>query len=1283
RSEPITGEGTDESEMKKPPEQQPQTPRESERQSTPKTTDVQPGQQTPRNIQPDELAYQKYKEGERQSTPKTTDVQPGQQTQPKGYIPDQGVLEEKEIQISPRKTEQPSKDTPKPRVIRNVPNYEPVPIPNVGIPEQTRQTITEYKVSLETPRTVFLNSNPNISERDNKFEIRIQFNQSLIEDMEGIVIRIGNSSMKISRDRMTINENGELVLGISTGFLGFNLGTQTVMVAVYGKEGRELTRTTGTTIFLLDGINITSPKSMYTNRIPVVASYNIIPGAAREIESHELGVVGTAQGKDGKWYLFFAENTSVNREPVSGYRVFDTKEELEKFLRENEIITQTQNIKRGGITFNLNFEIPTGLEIDRTEFRMLGQVRVDGITREVNVGSITDLRYLPRSEPITGEGTDESEMKKPPEQQPQTLEPPKEQQIQREIQIAIDAPTSVVEGSEEPIPVQVKIENATTASIFLVDKQDNIVLPDGRVIGKLEDFIDEITGLLDLDKLSAELSKHPQARVSADGQLLLNNRGEGFTVHVLAINDDEKKLMRQEIGTVEISANIDVQNGSIRNGIVEKPVEVTLKLEPPGVTGSDPLKQVTIDGKSLEELQRQGLVEVDYDSKTQEVKITLTDRGMIELGGDGKVEVRLYGRYGVEGAHGTTELRLQKDASVEVRRTETEIVAPSVYTIEHENGVLKTPGRFINVKIITNELEDVNRDSVVNEKDVIELLKSGKIGFSLKIDDNKVVPLDFKLAGDNAIRVQKQGDRYVIDFIIQEASIMRVLMYHGAHTRKAVELISKYDDKSETTLVGLVNVTLGEFPKLNNVSIEIAKSVENPGSQQQPGVRDTEVLQYSEGNLESALNTISGEIFSFRFQGKRYQEIRQVVENIFRGLSIRNTNEEDSAIAVLFGRLNNNQTDSLSLSELIEIARKDINSLNEREVLKLALFAVALDLELLERNQNELNPSSSIDDLKENKYLEAAHKLLVALFGENLSDEQRKQRIEEARNVYLINNNNYNSLFKALIGEWGVTEREVVVFKTPLLTFHMDKVLWESLTPEQRMQLILSMNATVSLLRGEVRGENQRKDLLGGEIDTKIGLKVLYENGRVKIAAEGGLVGRLPIPIQDWNGVLANRAELGAYARMYGNIAMIQDKNGSLEFVFGAEAGLDKILSRDQPARFYMVSNVGVVTRLERVEENGKAYYRYEALAEGNIGVSEGEVRVDGGRIVVRGNIDENRFVGISVGLGGGRGNMLRTIGVMFGMNLEDDNNKQFNINLSYNPEQGRFNFNLGLNVRF
>ena len=1112
-----------------------------------------------------------------------------------------------------------------PRTLALFADFFPLP-PNISKQTTPRQQPepkerTEYNLTVQHPEWVFRNQS-----------IRVYVEGNAVEDASHLRITVGRNVFEIPKERLKKDENGNYYFEVTSD----QSGPVLLRVDAY-RENRMLSSYSGRINVLDDQTRVNATPSVRieegrSGRVDVNVEYRLYSTGSVNL-GQNLGVYGVAEGKDGRFYLILTPGTKVNgEEPETRVMSFESREELEKYLREN--IVQTEFRQNGNnLYYRGTVEIPSDLarNIDRIEWFVNGTVNANGITREVSGSSDTKVVFVPRPQEAPKPQVQEQQ---PQEEKKQIEEKPEQESKKEELELTLQVPERIVRGSNEPIPVQM-VHNGKEGFLFGVNSNGEIVLPNGKIIGRLEQFRDPVTGLIDLDRFYEELSKYPEARNTTQ----IYNPGSDFTVYGLTVGEDgEKKLVEQKVMAVPVEVSINGEGGRIKNGKVEKGSTITLEYTKEA-TGIDPLAQLNIDGRSLETLVRGGLVEI-VENNPGRMVIRLTDRGMLELGRDGKLEVRYNARaVGIQGAHGSVEIARELDLGVELFVNRATINAPELYIVHHRNGILAEGFNrgSIGIRIETNQMKDYNGDGRIDEEDVREAIRKGYITIELA---ETPVRLDFL----RDIKLERDGDNYVISFNIRDSDILGIALtkeikLNGGATTMKIEI--KDPDTGEimassNSTIGFVNIITGDLssgtPRNIQVGTEKRRKVDIP----QSGARDPRII----GGIEN-IKDISELIGNFRSNPASKYLLENVID-LLRKIIIKKP-EQGEPIQVLLAKLG---IDYLPLGNLIPLASKSMDQLTQEEKLKLAVLALALNLNGRINNFEFYSPTGEEDvsadkivgKLEELGILKYAHDLLRALVGD-MDDNTRRAEFDRLSNSIpdQLNDPGYYSLLKALLGEVSGTEQEFVVIETEIARFNIEKTLWEKLSPEERIQLVVSLGLGISMISANVRTEEENtKQAFGVGLKPKLELSVEYENGRVKIRGYGGVEGRYVIPVLDPEKLLSNMNYLNAYAGVLGNVIIFQNRDGSIEMYFGARADIRNVLgSGERPREIVVVGQAGLVSRLFYTEENGVGYYKIETRVgiDGRM-IGAGELRLDRGTGYLKYYFNPYLGVGIGANIG-------------------------------------------------
>ncbi|MEM4384935.1 MAG: hypothetical protein QXD03_00065 [Candidatus Anstonellales archaeon] len=1092
---------------------------------------------------------------------------------------------------------------------------------------------TEYNLTVQHPEWGFRNQS-----------IRVYVGGNAIEDASHLRITVGRNVFEIPKERLKKDENGNYYFEIGLD----QSGPVLLRVDAY-RENRMLSSYSGRINVLDDQTRVNATPSVRveegrSGRVDVNAEYRLYSTGSVNL-GQNLGVYGVAEGKDGRFYLILPPDTKVNgEEPKTRVMSFESREELEKYLHENVIQTEFRQ-NGNNLYYRGTVEIPSDLarNIGRIQWFVNGTVNVNGINREVSSSADTNVVFIPRPQEAPKPRVQEQQLQ---EEKRQTEEIPEQERQREELKLTLQVPERIVSGSNQPIPVQM-VHNGKEGFVFGVNSNDEIVLPNGRVVGRLEQFRDPITGLIDLDKLYGELSKYPEARNITQ----MYNPGSDFTVYGLTVGEDgEKKLVEQKVMAVPVEVSISGEGGSIRNGIVEKGATITFEYTKEA-TGIDPLVQLNIDGRSLETLVREGLVEI-VENNPGKMVIRLTDRGMLELGKDGKLEVRYKAEdVGIQGAYGSVEIARELDLGVELFVNRATINAPELYIVYHRNGILAEGFNrgLIGIRIETNQMKDYNGDGEINEEDVREAIRKGHITIELA---GAPVRVDFL----RDIKLERDGDNYVISFNIADSDILgialaeRINLNRGATTMRIAikdpdtgEIVASSD-----STIGFVNIITHDLPSQIPYNIQVGTEKRREVDITQPGTRDYKVIEGID-----KIENISELIQNFRLGSASVYPLENV-RNLLRNIKIKDPGQ-DEPIQVLLGELG---IDGFSLGDLIPLASKSMGQLTQEERVKLAIFALALHLNGEINNLDFYSPTGEggvsadkmVRKLEELGILKYAHELLRALVGD-MDDNTRRAEFDRLSNSIpdqLNAGQQYYSLLKAFLGKVSETEREVVVIETEIARFNIDRILWEKLSPEERIQLVLSLGVGISMISANVRTEEGTKDAFGVGVKPKLEFRVEYENGRVKIRGYGGVEGRYVIPVLDSEKLLSNMNYLNAYVGVLGNVIIFQNRDGSVEIYFGARADIRNVLgSGESPREIVVVGQAGLVSRLFYTEENGVGYYKIETRVgiDGRM-IGTGELRLDRGTGYLKYNF--NPYLGVGIGVNTGFNNGQFSVQTLF-----------------------------------
>ncbi|MEM1688865.1 MAG: EF-hand domain-containing protein, partial [Candidatus Anstonellales archaeon] len=1110
-----------------------------------------------------------------------------------------------------------------------IPRPQEAPKPRVQEQQlQEEKDRPKYNLTVQHPEWGFRNQS-----------IRVYVEGNAIEDASHLRITVGRNVFEIPKERLKKDENGNYYFEIGLD----QSGPALLRVDAY-RENRMLSSYSGRINVLDDRTRVNATSSVRveegrSGRVDVNAEYRLLYGIGSVNLDQNLGVYGVAEGKDGRFYLILPPGTKVNgEEPKTRVMSFESREELEKYLHENVIQTEFRQ-NGNNLYYRETVEISSDLarNIDRIQWFVNGTVNVNGINREVSGSADTNVVFIPRPQEAPKPRVQEQQLQEEKDRPKEKLE---QERQREELKLTLQVPERIVSGSNQPIPVQM-VHNGKEGFVFGVNSNGEIVLPDGRVVGRLEQFRDPITGLIDLDKLYEELSKYPEARNITQ----MYNPGSDFTVYGLTVGEDgEKKLVEQKVMAVPVEVSISGEGGSIRNGIVEKGATITFEYTKEA-TGIDPLVQLNINGRSLETLVREGLVEI-VENNPGKMVIRLTDRGMQELGKDGKLEVRYKAEdVGIQGAHGSVEIARELDLGVKLFVNRATINAPELYIVHHRNGILARDFNkgSMNIRIETNQMKDYNGDGRIDEEDVREAIRKGHITIELA---GAPVRVDFL----RDIRLERDGDNYVISFNIADSDILGIALKERINLNRAdsdilgIALPERINlNIGATTMriaingeivanltIGFVNIITHDLPSQIPYNIQVITQKIIEFDITQPGTRDRAIIKGIDG-----IENISRLIQNFRLGSAPTYPLENV-RRLFGDIKIKKPKQEDTQeeqeepIQVLLDKLG---IDGFSLGDLIPLASKSMGQLTQEERVKLAIFALALHLNGKINNLG-FYPSVSADEivgkLEELGILKYAHELLRALVGD-MDDNTRKAEFDRLSNSIpdqLNAGQQYYSLLKAFLGKVSETEREVVVIETEIARFNIDRILWEKLSPEERIQLVLSLGVGISIISANVG--------FGVGVKPKLEFRVEYEgNGRVKIRGYGGVEGRYVIPVLDSEKLLSNMNYLNAYAGVLGNLIIFQNRDGSVEIYFGARADIRNVLgSGESPREIVVVGQAGLVSRLFYTEENGVGYYKIETRVgiDGRI-IGTGELRLDRGTAYLNYNFNP-LGVGIGVNIG-------------------------------------------------
>ncbi|MEM4159380.1 MAG: EF-hand domain-containing protein, partial [Candidatus Anstonellales archaeon] len=1091
----------------------------------------------------------------------------------------------------------------------------------------------EYNLTVQHPEWVFRNQS-----------IRVYVEGNAVEDASHLRITVGRNVFEIPKERLKKDEKGNYYFEVTSD----QSGPVLLRVDAY-RENRMLSSYSGRINVLDDQTRVNATPSVRveegrSGRVDVNVEYRLYSTGSVNL-GQNLGVYGVAEGKDGRFYLILTPGTKVNgEEPETRVMSFESREELEKYLREN--IVQTEFRQNGNnLYYRGTVEIPSDLarNIDRIEWFVNGTVNANGITREVSGSSDTKVVFVPRPQEAPKPQVQEQQ---PQEEKKQIEEKPEQESKKEELELTLQVPERIVRGSNEPIPVQM-VHNGKEGFLFGVNSNGEIVLPNGKIIGRLEQFRDPVTGLIDLDRFYEELSKYPEARNTTQ----IYNPGSDFTVYGLTVGEDgEKKLVEQKVMAVPVEVSINGEGGRIKNGKVEKGSTITLEYTKEA-TGIDPLTQLNIDGRSLETLVRGGLVEI-VENNPGRMVIRLTDRGMLELGRDGKLEVRYNARaVGIQGAHGSVEIARELDLGVELFVNRATINAPELYIVHHRNGILAEGFNrgSIGIRIETNQMKDYNGDGRIDEEDVREAIRKGYITIELA---ETPVRLDFL----RDIKLERDGDNYVISFNIRDSDILgialtkEIKLNRGATTMK-IEI--KDPDTGEimassNSTIGFVNIII--YDPFSQILYDIQGITEEiwKANIPQSGTRDPRII----GGIEN-IKDISELIGNFRSNPASTYPLENV-RDLLRKIIIKKP-KQGEPIQVLLGELG---IDYLPLGNLIPLASKSMDQLTREEKLKLAVLALALHLngrinnfEFYSPTEGSVSADKIVGKLEELGILKYAHDLLRALVGD-MDDNTRRAEFDRLSNSIpdQLNDPGYYSLLKALLGEVSGTEQEFVVIETEIARFNIEKTLWEKLSPEERIQLVALLGLGISMISANVRTEEENtKQAFGVGLKPKLELSVEYENGRVKIRGYGGVEGRYVIPVLDPEKLLSNMNYLNAYAGVLGNVIIFQNRDGSIEMYFGARADIRNVLSSgERPREIVVVGQAGFVYRLSYKEKNGVGYYELEIGfgIDGTI-IGAGELRLNRTGVYLTYYFDPN--AGARIGFNNGQTSDPTIVAEIFG----------------------------------